>query len=123
VTNALFICGKNKRRSPTAEHIFATLPALETDSAGLNNDAEVQLSPEQIKWADIIFVMEKTHRTKLNRQFRKHLNGKRVICLDVPDDYDYMQEELVTLLQAKVGRFLDTRHHRNEYSGVQSRKR
>jgi predicted protein tyrosine phosphatase len=57
-------------------------------------------------WADIIFVMEKTHRTKLQQRFRKYLNGKRVVCLDIPDDYKYMQEELVKLLEVKVGRFL-----------------
>jgi predicted protein tyrosine phosphatase len=106
VTTILFICSQNKLRSPTAEQVFAKWPGVETDSAGLNNDADVCLSPEQIKWADIIFVMEKTHRKKLTQRFRKRLNGKRIICLDIPDDYDYMQSELVDLLEAKVGRFL-----------------
>ncbi len=50
--------------------------------------------------------MEKTHRNKLSARFRQHLNGKRVICLDIPDDYEYMQEELITLLKAKAGKFL-----------------
>ena len=50
--------------------------------------------------------MEKAHRNRLGQRFRKYLNGKRVICLDIPDDYDYMQPELVTLLEAKVGKFL-----------------
>jgi predicted protein tyrosine phosphatase len=106
VTKALFICSQNKLRSPTAEHVFSKWPGIETDSAGLNNDAEVQLSPEQIEWADIIFVMEKAHRIKLAQKFRKHLNGKRVVCLDIPDDYDFMQPELLKLLEAKAGRFL-----------------
>ncbi len=56
--NALFICSQNKLRSPTAELVFAKWPNVETDSAGLNNDAEVLLTPEQIDWADIIFVMD-----------------------------------------------------------------
>jgi predicted protein tyrosine phosphatase len=106
MTNALFICSQNKLRSPTAETIFAKWPNVETDSAGLNNDAETPLTPEQINWADIIFVMEKTHRSKLSKQFRSYLNGKRVVCLDIPDDYAYMQEELVKLLEARVGKFL-----------------
>ena len=88
------------------EKAFAKWHGIETDSAGLNNDAETPLSPEQIAWADIIFVMERTHRIKLSRRFRKHLNGKRVVCLDIPDDYDFMQTELVKLLEARVGRFL-----------------
>ena len=106
MTNALFICSQNKLRSPTAETVFAKWPGIETDSAGLNNDAETPLTLEQIAWADIIFVMEKTHRTKLSKRFRKYLNGKRVVCLDIPDDYDYMQEELVKLLETRVGKFL-----------------
>jgi predicted protein tyrosine phosphatase len=104
--NLLFICGQNKLRSPTAEHVFAQWQTVQTDSAGLNNDAEVQLSSEQIAWADIIFVMEKAHRAKLSQRFRKQLGGKRVICLDIPDDFEYMDPELVKLLQVKVGSFL-----------------
>lgn len=102
----LFICSQNKLRSPTAEHVFAKWRDIETDSAGLNNDAEVQLSGEQIEWADIIFVMEKTHRSKLSRKFKRHLGGKRVVCLDIADNYEYMDPELVKLLETKVERLL-----------------
>ena len=104
--NALFICSQNKLRSPTAEHVFAKWPNVETDSAGLNTGADVELSPEQIEWADIIFVMEKKQRTKLSQKFRKYLNSKKIVCLDIPDEYDYMQAELVKLLEAKVERYL-----------------
>jgi len=103
---ALFICTQNRLRSPTAEHVFSTWPDVETDSAGLGNDADVPLSSEQIEWATIIFVMEKKHRTLLSTRFKRYLNGKRIICLDIPDDYDYLQPELVTVLESKVGRFL-----------------
>ena len=102
----LFICTQNRLRSPTAEHVFATWPGIATDSAGLGNDADVPLSPEQIALADVIFVMEKVHRNRLGQRFRRHLNGKRVICLDIPDEYEYMQPELVRLLEAKVGPYL-----------------
>ena len=103
---ALFICTQNRLRSPTAEHVFSTWPDVETDSAGLGNDADVPLSSEQIEWATIIFVMEKKHRTLLSTRFKRYLNGKRIVCLDIPDDYDYMQPELVTVLESKAGRFL-----------------
>ena len=102
----LFICSQNVDRSPTAEQIFSTREAIETDSAGLRSDATVPLSGEQIDWADIVFVMEKAHRSKLLKQFRKHLRSKRVVCLDIPDDYAFMDPELVRLLEHKVGRFL-----------------
>ena len=59
-----------------------------------------------MRWADVIFVMEKVHRTKLSQRFKAHLGGKRVICLDIPDDYDFMDPALERLLEAKAGPFL-----------------
>ena len=76
------------------------------DSAGTNHDAENPLTDELVAWADVIFVMEKTHREKLQRRFRTVLASKRVICLDIPDDYAFMQPELIRLLQVKVAKHL-----------------
>ncbi|WKA31801.1 low molecular weight protein tyrosine phosphatase family protein [Bradyrhizobium roseum] len=106
MTNVLFVCSANRLRSPTAEQVFSTWPDIETDSAGISNGADVLLSAEQVEWADIIFVMEKTHRNKLNRKFRSSLKGKRVICLDIPDDYEFMDPALVRILETRVGRLL-----------------
>lgn len=103
---ALFLCSQNKLRSPTAEHVFASWPGVETDSAGLGSHATVPLSVEQLEWATIIFVMERVHKSKLQARFKPYLRGKKVVCLDIPDDYDYMQPELIKLLTAKAGRFL-----------------
>jgi len=50
--------------------------------------------------------MEKAHRSKLQRRFREALAGTRVICLDIPDDYAFLQPELVSLLEIKVSRHL-----------------
>lgn len=75
---------------------------METASAGLAPDAEEPCSAELVEWADIIFVMERAHRAKLQRRFRPQLKRARVICLDIPDDYAFMQPELVALLQRKV---------------------
>lgn len=106
MTRALFICTHNRLRSPTAEQVFASWPGVDTDSAGVGADADVPLSPEQLDWAEIVFVMEKVHRSRLSKQFRRHLNGKRIVCLDIPDNYAYMQPELVQLLEKKVAPFL-----------------
>ncbi|MEM1379077.1 MAG: low molecular weight protein tyrosine phosphatase family protein [Pseudomonadota bacterium] len=105
-TNVLFVCSQNKLRSPTAEQVFSSWESLECDSAGLNNGAEVELSSEQVKWADVIFVMERQHRNKLTRRFKQHLNSKRVIVLGIPDDYEFMDPELIDILGAKVPQFL-----------------
>lgn len=105
-TKVLFVCSQNKLRSPTAEHIFSRWETLECDSAGLNRGADVELSSEQVQWADVIFVMERQHRNKLSRRFKKHLNGKRLIVLSIPDDYEFMAPELIDILEAKVPQFL-----------------
>ncbi len=73
---ALFVCSANKLRSPTAAEVFSEWPEVETDSAGLLNTADEQLSPEQVEWATIIFVMEKAHRNKLQKKFRNSLKSQ-----------------------------------------------
>jgi predicted protein tyrosine phosphatase len=107
--NILFICSQNRLRSPTAEQVFADWPGIETASAGINTEAETPVTPELLRWSQIIFVMEKMHRNKLAKKFRAHLNGKRVICLDIPDDYEYMDLALISLLKEKVTKFLPVR--------------
>jgi predicted protein tyrosine phosphatase len=102
MTRVLFVCSMNRLRSPTAEQVFAGHPGLECDSAGLNNDAHNPLTGELVEWAELIFVMEKVHRTKLSKRFRKHLGSRRVVCLDIPDDYDFMDPTLVEILQRRV---------------------
>ena len=104
--HVLFLCSRNRLRSPTAERVFADWPGVETQSAGLAADADSSLDAETLDWADIVFVMEKVHRRRLKQRFGSRLRGQRVICLDIPDDYEYMQPVLVTLLRSKVSPFL-----------------
>lgn len=102
----LLICSRNRLRSPTAEHIFSSHPGVEVASAGLDRDAENPLTSDLLEWADTIFVMEKVHRRRLASRFRPHLNGKRIICLDIPDNYEFMDPELVRVLKARMQRFI-----------------
>jgi predicted protein tyrosine phosphatase len=106
VLNILFVCARNRLRSPTAERVFADVPGIETDSAGLAPDAEVRLSGDQLHWADLVVVMEKVQRTKLQRGFGRALGPTKVVCLDIPDRYDYMQPELITLLEERMRPYL-----------------
>lgn len=64
------------------------------------------MTPELLQWADLILVMERTHRSKLSAKFRAQLAGKRVVCLEIPDDFDYMEPALVELLNARVPKYL-----------------
>ncbi|MCA0274642.1 MAG: low molecular weight protein tyrosine phosphatase family protein [Proteobacteria bacterium] len=103
--NVLFVCSQNKLRSPTAEQVFSGRRDIEVESAGTNHDAENPLTAELVAWANIIFVMEKAHRAKLQQKFRKALKA-RVVCLDIPDDYAFMAPALVALLEERVSKHL-----------------
>lgn len=109
LNNLLFICSRNRLRSPTAEQVFAAWPGVETASAGLAPDAEEPVTGDLLEWADLVFVMEAAHRRRLQQRFRPYLKRARVVCLGIPDDYGFMQPELVRLLEKKVGPFLPSR--------------
>ncbi|MBD0345589.1 MAG: phosphotyrosine protein phosphatase [Coleofasciculus sp. Co-bin14] len=98
----LFVCSQNRLRSPTDEAVFCEYEGLEVDSAGFDREAEIPLCSEAVQWAEIIFVMEKSPRRKLSKKFQPWLKDKRVICLDIPDEYEYMEPALVELLKKKV---------------------
>lgn len=102
VRNVLFVCSQNRLRSPTAEQVFADWPGIETASAGLKPDADNPVTPELLQWADLIVVMEPVHKRRLGERFQRWLCDKRIVCLDIPDDHDFMAPELVRLLQQKV---------------------
>ncbi|GAA6617678.1 phosphotyrosine protein phosphatase [Scytonema sp. NUACC26] len=88
--------------------MFCEYEGLEVESAGLDREAEIPLCSEAIQWADIIFVMEKSHSRKLSNKFQPWLKNKRVICLDIPDEYEYIDPALVELLKKKVFPLLGT---------------
>jgi predicted protein tyrosine phosphatase len=104
--HVLFVCSRNKKRSLTAEMHFAGSDRFEVASAGLNRDSEVTVTADLIDWADVIFVMEGSHRTKLQNRFRSRLPGKRVICLDIADRFECMDPRLIAELERKVARYL-----------------
>ena len=91
IKNVLFVCSQNKLRSPTAEQVFSGRRDLEVTSAGTNHDAENPLTDELVEWASLIIVMERTHRTKIQQRFRASLQSKRIVCLDIPDDFAFMR--------------------------------
>ena len=103
---ALFVCSRNRLRSPTAEEVFSNLPGIECASAGTDNLANVPLDPELIQWADAIYAMETSHRNKISKTFKNYLHGKRVIVLNIPDNYEFMEPALVEILQRRVGPLL-----------------
>ena len=104
--NLLFVCSENRLRSPTGEEVFSAYEGFNAIGCGTNSDAETPLSGDLIEWADVIFVMEKAHRNKVRQKFKDLLEGKRLICLDIPDNYERMDPELVRLLKNRVAKHL-----------------
>ncbi|ANE43189.1 low molecular weight protein tyrosine phosphatase family protein [Deinococcus puniceus] len=105
----VFICAQNKLRSPTAEAVFRTDYGWDVASAGTNRDAETPVSRDLLEWADVAVCMEKRHRDILRQRFRGALPDDRILSLGIPDDYDFMDADLVTLLQRLVpGRLAGT---------------
>ena len=104
--NLLFVCSANLLRSPTAEAVFSKYPGIHAISAGTNANAPTPVSGDLIEWADVVLVMEESHRSKIAKKYNDLLKGKRLVCLDIPDNYEYMQPELVQLLKTKVPKYL-----------------
>ena len=104
--NALFICSRNQWRSPTAEAVFRRYPNVQTRSAGTSPNARHTVSINDIAWADKVFVMEQKHKNRLSAQFPRALQNKEIIVLDIPDDYRYMDEELIEILKESVEPYL-----------------
>lgn len=101
-TKLLFVCSRNKRRSVTAEHIFKGKPGIDVRSAGTQPGARIQITEGLLRWADIVFLMEKSHLNRLKERYAELLEQKNVVVLHIPDDYEFMQPELIDELEAKV---------------------
>jgi predicted protein tyrosine phosphatase len=105
--NILFICSRNQWRSPTAEQIWRKHPLLSVRSAGTSPSARRKVSEDDVRWADVIFVMEEKHKSRLVTEFTSLIKNKTIHVLDIPDEYKYMDPELVDQLEQSVGALLD----------------
>ena len=104
--NILFICSKNQWRSPTGEKIFKNHAELNVRSAGTSASARKTVNAKDILWADIIFVMEEKHKNRLKAEFTKLVKYKDIQVLDIPDEYQYMDEELIDNMEQFVSAYL-----------------
>ncbi|MGY2167436.1 low molecular weight protein tyrosine phosphatase family protein [Pseudomonas gingeri] len=106
MTNLLFVCSRNQWRSPTAETMWRRRPGFNARSAGTSPNARKPIGAADIRWADVIFVMERKHLQRLEAEYARLLEHKRLYCLDIPDDYRYMDPELVEMLEDTVTAYL-----------------
>lgn len=103
--NILVLCGRNKKRSRTAEFIFKNDPRFNIRSAGLSPKSERKISENDLNWAHLVFVMETEQRAKIWTQYR-HLELPNIEVLHIPDDYEFMDEELVEMLTDRINNSL-----------------
>jgi protein-tyrosine phosphatase len=105
--NLLFICSRNKWRSRTAETIFKDSGNYNVRSAGTEPSARIKVNEKLIDWADLIFAMEKKHKQRLQENFPASVANKKIFVLDIPDEYQYMDSELIEILQTSVSNLLE----------------
>lgn len=103
----LFLCSRNQWRSPTAEKVYQNDPRVEVRSAGVSAAARCRVSEKLLLWADFVLVMEHEHKQRLREQFPELLRDLRIDVLDIPDDYQFMNPELVTMIRERVEPLLE----------------
>lgn len=103
--NILFVCSKNKWRSATAEQIYRKDRRFNVRSAGTSNSARKRISETDITWADMILVMENKHKKRIAQEY-SYLELSEIIVLDIPDEYKYMDDELVAVIKASTENIL-----------------
>jgi predicted protein tyrosine phosphatase len=96
VPRLLFVCGKNLRRSPTAARIYRDDPRVDVRSAGVSDKSQRRIQSADLEWADLVLVMERKHKARILAVFGPPFPP--IECLDIPDDFEWMDEELVDLI-------------------------
>lgn len=105
--NVLFICSMNQWRSPTAEKIYADKPLVAARSRGISSNARRTVSADDLRWADVIIVMEEKHKRRLLSDYPGEMRFQELHVLDIPDDYKYMDPELIDEITPAVEPILD----------------
>lgn len=103
----LFVCSRNQWRSPTGENIYKGVPGIEALSAGTEPSARIKLSLKHLQWADLVLVMEQKHKEKIVQKFGNEIDTNKILVLDIPDEYNYMDTELVEEIKSKTEAFLE----------------
>jgi predicted protein tyrosine phosphatase len=93
----LFVCNQGKDRSPTAAIVWEKKYGDDTDYIGIYNDEFNH--KEKIKWAERVFVMEPHQRKWIADNFPKEYMRLKIECLDIPDMYGYMKNNLIDVLK------------------------
>ena len=102
----LFVCSQNYMRSLTAETAFNGAGGHEVRSAGTLPSARRRVTGDDVRWAELIFVMETAHIRQVKQAFPEELAGKQLACLNIPDEFNYMAAELVARLRSAAAPYV-----------------
>lgn len=108
--NILFVCSRNKWRSKTGEQIYKNDNRINVRSAGTEPSAKRKLSEKDIIWADIIFVMERKHKQRIDQKFDGASRGKEILIMEIEDNYFFMDQELIDEIRSFVNPYLKKCH-------------
>jgi predicted protein tyrosine phosphatase len=103
----LFVCSRNQWRSPTAANLFKNSQLYVAKSAGTSDKARIKLTASLINWADQIFVMEKRHAAIIKQNYPNLIMESSIVTLHISDDYQYMDPELIEILESRLAEYLD----------------
>jgi predicted protein tyrosine phosphatase len=106
IPHLLFVCGRNQWRSPTAERLYRADPRVEVRSAGVSPKSRHQISRADIEWADLILVMEASYSAHIRERFCQ-LALPPMKSLDIPDEYEFMDDELIVSIKSGVEHYID----------------
>jgi predicted protein tyrosine phosphatase len=94
----LFVCAMNKQRSVTAERIYRNDSRVEVRSGGVRAGANRRVSEADLRWADVVFVMEREHKLWLRKRF-EGIELPRIDVLEIPDEFEVMDPALIEALR------------------------
>ena len=97
----MVVCGKNKKRSRTAEFIFKNDSRFNIRSVGVSPNSIRKITENDLNWSDLVLVMENEHKSKIKELFRK-INNIKIEVLNIEDEFEFMDEELVIILTEAI---------------------
>ena len=82
--------------------MFSGSQLYDVKSRGVGREARIRLTERDIRWADVIFVMEKNHKNRILQEYGEAAVGKEIVCLFIDDIYEPMETALISELREKL---------------------
>lgn len=99
--NVLVVCGRNKRRSRTAEYMFKNDQRFNIRSVGLSPRSLREIKAKDVEWSNIILVMDDEQSSQLKSQYKSN-DIPVVEVLGIEDTYEYLNLELQEILRREI---------------------